>query len=110
MLTFVLTLPQLFLFFLIFLYVYKITSFLLLSSGHQTHALASLQTSYEKSLERAAAEKSHDETYYSAISVTVTYNLARVYEGLHLYLKAENLYKNILREHPNYVDCKNQKL
>ncbi|KAL5007726.1 hypothetical protein ScPMuIL_016532 [Solemya velum] len=60
---------------------------------------------YEASLERSRNEQQHDETYYSAISVTTTYNLARLYEATHEYDEAERLYKNILREHPNYVDC-----
>ncbi|XP_052225618.1 RNA polymerase-associated protein CTR9 homolog [Dreissena polymorpha] len=60
---------------------------------------------YTSSLERSRAEAQHDETYYSAISVTTTYNLARLHEATHEYDDAERLYKNILREHPNYVDC-----
>lgn len=64
------------------------------------------QKCYEASLERSRSEAQHDETYYSAISVTTTYNLARLYEATHEYDDAERLYKNILREHPNYVDCK----
>ncbi|XP_069759858.1 RNA polymerase-associated protein CTR9 homolog isoform X2 [Narcine bancroftii] len=57
------------------------------------------------SLERAKAEAEHDEHYYNAISVTTSYNLARLYEALCEYHEAEILYKNVLREHPNYVDC-----
>ncbi|XP_060694971.1 RNA polymerase-associated protein CTR9 homolog [Hemiscyllium ocellatum] len=57
------------------------------------------------SLERAKAEAEHDEHYYNAISVTTSYNLARLYEALCEYHEAEVLYKNVLREHPNYVDC-----
>ncbi|XP_063293935.1 RNA polymerase-associated protein CTR9 homolog isoform X1 [Pelobates fuscus] len=57
------------------------------------------------SLDRAKAEGEHDEHYYNAISVTTTYNLARLYESLCEYHESEKLYKNILREHPNYVDC-----
>ncbi|CAL8351896.1 unnamed protein product [Merluccius merluccius] len=57
------------------------------------------------SLERAKAEGEHDENYYNAISVTTSYNLARLYEALCEFHEAEKLYKNILREHPNYVDC-----
>ncbi|XP_002733846.1 RNA polymerase-associated protein CTR9 homolog, partial [Saccoglossus kowalevskii] len=60
---------------------------------------------YEASLERSKHEAQHDETYYSAISVTTTYNLARLREATCAFDKAEQLYKNILREHPNYVDC-----
>lgn len=58
------------------------------------------------SLERAKAEGEHDEHYYNAISVTTSYNLARLYEAMCEFHEAEKLYKNILREHPNYVDCK----
>ena len=47
-----------------------------------------------------------DETYYNAISVTMNYNLARLYEALYEFDKAEKIYKDILREHPNYIDCK----
>ncbi len=64
------------------------------------------QKYYEASLERSKAEAMHDETYYSAISVTSSYNLARLHEANCSYDKAEKLYKDILREHPNYVDCK----
>ena len=65
-----------------------------------------VQKNYEMSLERARREAQNDETYYGAISVTITYNLARLYETTHERDKAEKLYKNILREHPNYIDCK----
>ena len=60
---------------------------------------------YELALQRARQERKQDEAYYSAISVTTTYNMARLHEALHEYDKAELLYKNILREHPSYVDC-----
>lgn len=62
------------------------------------------------SLERAKAEGEHDEHYYNAISVTTSYNLARLYEAMCEFHEAEKLYKNILREHPNYVDCKHTTL
>ena len=64
-----------------------------------------MQKYYEASLERSKRESEHDENYYSAISVTTTYNLARLYEAMHEDDKAEKLYKGILKEHPNYVDC-----
>ncbi|XP_036312946.2 RNA polymerase-associated protein CTR9 homolog [Pipistrellus kuhlii] len=57
------------------------------------------------SLGRAKAEADHDEHYYNAISVTTSYNLARLYEAMCEFQEAEKLYKNILRDHPNYVDC-----
>jgi RNA polymerase-associated protein CTR9 len=40
-----------------------------------------------------------------SISVIINYNLGRLHEANHEYNKAETIYKNILREHPNYVDC-----
>ena len=43
--------------------------------------------------------------YYNAISVTTTYNLARLHEVMFNMEQAAKLYKDILREHPNYVDC-----
>ncbi|XP_061466397.1 RNA polymerase-associated protein CTR9 homolog [Rhineura floridana] len=57
------------------------------------------------SLDRAKAEAEHDEHYYNAISVTTSYNLARLYEAMCEFHEADKLYKNILKEHPNYVDC-----
>ncbi|XP_066276427.1 RNA polymerase-associated protein CTR9 homolog isoform X1 [Branchiostoma lanceolatum] len=60
---------------------------------------------YVASLDRSKQEAKHDETYYSAISVTTSYNLARLFEALCMYQDAEKLYKEVLREHPNYVDC-----
>lgn len=72
-----------------------------------TNSIAlSLQRFYESSLDRCKQESQADESYYNAISVTTTYNLSRLHESLCEFDKAEALYKNILREHPNYVDCK----
>lgn len=72
--------------------------------------LLSPQKYFLASLERAKAEGEHDEHYYNAISVTTSYNLARLYEAMCEFHEAEKLYKNILREHPNYVDCKRETL
>ena len=66
------------------------------------------QRFYESSLERCKQESQADESYYSAISVTTNYNLSRLHESLCEFDKAEALCKNILRDHPNYVDCKLQ--
>ncbi|XP_046852275.1 RNA polymerase-associated protein CTR9 homolog isoform X2 [Xenia sp. Carnegie-2017] len=60
---------------------------------------------YEASLKRAKTEGDNDESYYNAISVTTNYNLARLHEATSEFDLADKLYKNILREHPNYVDC-----
>lgn len=60
---------------------------------------------YEQSLARCESEAPHDEHYYNSIAVTINYNRARLYEAQNLYEKAEKVYKDILREHPNYIDC-----
>ena len=59
----------------------------------------------DEALERCKAEAEHDAQYYNSIAVTTTYNLARLNEALCQFDKAEKLYKDILKEHPNYVDC-----
>ncbi len=37
--------------------------------------------------------------------MTIRYNLARVFECLCQHDKAERLYKDIIKECPNYIDC-----
>ncbi|KPJ14381.1 RNA polymerase-associated protein CTR9-like [Papilio machaon] len=60
----------------------------------------------EEALEREKADaKTLDAQYYNSIAVTTMYNLARLNEALCIYNKAEKLYKDILKEHPNYIDC-----
>lgn len=59
----------------------------------------------EESLTLSKAEAEHDPQYYNSIAVTTTYNLARLNEALCIFDKSEKLYKDILKEHPNYVDC-----
>ncbi|RWS22039.1 RNA polymerase-associated protein CTR9-like protein, partial [Leptotrombidium deliense] len=67
--------------------------------------LTEASTNYEAALERCRLESANDENYFGSISVTINYNLARLYEALNLFDKAEKIYKDILREHPNYIDC-----
>lgn len=59
----------------------------------------------EEALERCKIEAEQDGQYYNSIAVTCTYNLARLNEALCQFDKSEKLYKDILKEHPNYVDC-----
>lgn len=59
----------------------------------------------EDSLSRSKVEAEQDPQYYNSITVTTTYNLARLNESLCQFDRAEKLYKDILKEHPNYVDC-----
>lgn len=64
---------------------------------------------YAFSLERcqveAASDVESDKNYYSSIAITIRYNLARLYEAQHETEKAAKAYKDILRQHPNYIDC-----
>ncbi len=61
---------------------------------------------FEKALERCKHEGADDESnYYSQIGITVRYNLGRVYETFCVHDKAERLYKDILQDHPHYIDC-----
>ncbi len=69
--------------------------------GNVDEARAHFEQAYERSQEEAA----EDEAYYKEISYTIRYNLARVFEALCHFDKAERLYKDILLECPNYIDC-----
>ena len=74
-----------------------------------THTHCSLtlpiQSYYEQALDHCKQEAIQDETYYTEISVIITYNLGRLCEALCHFDQAEGHYKAILREHPSYVDC-----
>ncbi len=53
---------------------------------------------------------SKEEIYHLSVLGKLTvendrYNLARVNEALCLHDKAERIYKDILMNHPNYIDC-----
>ncbi|KAF6205513.1 hypothetical protein GE061_019686 [Apolygus lucorum] len=67
--------------------------------------LEEAKKNFEESRARSTAEASHDPQYYNSIAVTTTYNLARLSEALCHFDRAEKLYKDILKEHPNYIDC-----
>ncbi|KAI8115643.1 hypothetical protein FF38_07144 [Lucilia cuprina] len=58
-----------------------------------------------EALERAKSEAPNDTQYYDSISVTMTYNLARLNEAMSCFDVADKLYKDILKKHPNYIDC-----
>merc|ERR1719330_2118642 len=60
---------------------------------------------FESALGRAEAEAEDDERYYKQIMITVRYNLARINEALCQHDTSERLYKDILMECPNYIDC-----
>lgn len=46
-----------------------------------------------------------DSKYNSSVAITITYNLARILEIQCQFRKAEIFYKDILKKHPNYIDC-----
>lgn len=61
---------------------------------------------YEQSLQRCRDEhKLRDEPYYESIATTIHYNRARLFEAQNESEQAVKEYKDILREHPNYIDC-----
>ena len=73
---------------------------------HYAHpTLPIIQSYYEQALDRCKQETIQDETYYTEISVTITYSLGRLCEALCHFDQAEGHHKAILREHPSYVDC-----
>ncbi|KYM99351.1 RNA polymerase-associated protein CTR9 like protein [Cyphomyrmex costatus] len=73
--------------------------------GNLEEARKNLEESLEGSLARSKTDALHDSKYYNSIAVTTTYNLARLNEALCVFDRAEKLYKDILKKHPNYVDC-----
>jgi len=56
-------------------------------------------------LERCHRESIQDETYYNSIAVTTMYDIEQLHEAMCQFDKAEQMYKNILRGHTNYIDC-----
>lgn len=69
--------------------------------GNLSKAMNKLETA----IERSKLEAQHDSHYYDSISVTMTYNMARLNEAMACFDKADKFYKDILKEHPNYIDC-----
>ncbi|XP_060857388.1 RNA polymerase-associated protein CTR9 homolog [Metopolophium dirhodum] len=69
--------------------------------GNMDEARSNLEESLSLSKKMAEADPQH----YNSVVVTTTYNLARIFEEQCQFQKAETFYKNILKEHPNYIDC-----
>lgn len=67
--------------------------------------LSEAKIKLDSAIERAKIESEQDPQYYESISVTMKYNLGRLNEAMCAYDKADQLYKDILKEHPNYIDC-----
>ncbi|KAK0091243.1 hypothetical protein PV326_003534, partial [Microctonus aethiopoides] len=75
------------------------------SIHHRLGNLEEARKNYEESLLCSKIYAQDNPIYYNPLSVTTTYNLARVYEELYRFDRAEKLYKDILKEHPDYIDC-----
>ncbi|VVC34791.1 Tetratricopeptide repeat,Tetratricopeptide repeat-containing domain,Sel1-like [Cinara cedri] len=70
--------------------------------GNLDESRTKLEESLTASKEMILANPTEHE---SCISITITYNLARLLEAQCQFQKAKTLYKDILKEHPNYIDC-----
>ncbi|KAL6076361.1 protein required for normal CLN1 and CLN2 G1 cyclin expression, variant 3 [Balamuthia mandrillaris] len=77
---------------------------LLNNIGSLHHYLGNF-SSAEAAYRRALSATGASEESFKAKDVTTLYNLARLYESQHKFSAAERLYKELLKEHPNYVDC-----
>lgn len=60
---------------------------------------------YNLALERCQEELCNNELHYGSIVYTIKYNMGRLYEAQHKLTEAEKTYKNILIQHPMYLDC-----
>lgn len=69
--------------------------------GNLDESRSKLEESLSLSKKMVEANPQH----YNSIAVTTTYNLARIFEAQCQFQKAETFYKDILKEHPNYIDC-----
>ena len=62
---------------------------------------------FEESVRRSKKEAvKNDKNYYNSIEVTTSYNMGRLHEAMCNFGEAEKHYKDILKQHPNYIDCK----
>lgn len=81
--------------------IYNNIAALLFSSKNLTEA----EIYYNLALKQCEEGMMKDEQYYSCIIYTIRYNLGRLYESLYQHNEAEKVYKDILKKHPNYIDC-----
>ncbi|EGG16854.1 RNA polymerase II complex component [Cavenderia fasciculata] len=69
--------------------------------NHRKGSFSNAEKLYLKVIE-ASGHKLED---FKAVNITTTYNLARLYESMNKFDQARQLYKGIIKEHPNYMDC-----
>lgn len=60
---------------------------------------------YNLASKRCQEEMPNNELHYGSIIYTIQYNIGRLYEAKHQLMEAEKTYKNILIQHPMYLDC-----
>lgn len=70
-----------------------------------TDSLIESEKYYTLALERSQEEMPNNELHYGSIVYTIKYNMGRLFEAKHELTKAEEIYKNILIQHPMYLDC-----
>lgn len=95
-----------------------------LSAGEGEPELDNARTQFERALERCRVEMRQADLsasaggepkkkeaatnlkrYYVGLTITVRYNLARLFEASHELGRAEAIYKEILKENANYLDA-----
>lgn len=68
-------------------------------------SLDEAKTYYELALQRCQEEMHTNELHYGSIIYTIKYNIGRLHEARHQLNEAETTYKEILVQHPMYLDC-----
>lgn len=60
---------------------------------------------YQLAIGRCEEEMPNNELHYGSIIYTIKYNMGRLFEAKHQSIEAEKIYKEILVQHPMYLDC-----
>lgn len=81
--------------------LYNNIAALLFSTG----ALEESEQYYKSALQQCQEKMTLNKEHYGSIVYTIQYNIGRLHEAKHQLIEAENTYKNILIEHPMYLDC-----
>lgn len=63
------------------------------------------EENYNIALKRCEEEMPNNRPHYESIIYTIRYNIGRLMEAKHELIKAEEIYKKILYDHPTYIDC-----
>lgn len=63
------------------------------------------EENYNLALKRCEEEMPKNRPHYESIIYTIKYNIGRLMESKHELVKAEEIYKKILYDHPSYIDC-----